>query len=1126
MSATIVSEKSNKKAKAFLDTSSKLKHRHTALLSFVESATEPEQLAIFKDNVDYIVGFIAESVQLMFEKLDGQESAFEKALYGKERYEYLRAPQIFSLTIKPIHTLLTLDQQETVIEVIRLFLHPQNIHEIRLEGLRMLLFWMKLSYRTHLLDGLKVLYEKMIDLRAFTEDPSSTNFYAEYPFPSSWSRKTLIGTIGSDRDQAIKLLHDLLHWITWDPDPDRLSVTFSWVMLRDTYLEPLYRVENPAEEVQAMMVKFLACWIIRTPTLYSIAFQAMPQPGIECQADPEEEIADPVATYLWEDLMLSGEEEVEWCHRIVQHALSLPIRWYRPTIKQAIAILRSWVFVTKERRCDFLVGKAINRHLTLDGLNKPPSRPPTPALYDDEALLNSFVIRYLNMLTAVYQTRSTDHQAELLEAFKEVQFFFRTLSMQSYFKPSPETWSNLFSNQLEITNQFLKNSASIIPTPSAAESFAQQLIETLLGVWVRGQVTDKSEWQKLSNAFNVVANWPTVIQEWTESVNCLTKLLANLFSSPKDTHPQPKKVADSFNAWEDLVWTKENALFLWTNMIGLIGHPNDAVAKPETWLLIVKTISSIQHQLLRIRANQPYDAEQLPPVYELVPWLLDIADKGLDTLGLSSGTNLALDALCAVMLRRHDMPFPDTYYVGFYGVLIKGLKLEWTEKFPDHQLAAVATILSGTYQMLTLPLPGIEVVTAEYLATISTLVEHWDEGIPRELHGLLISILKFLYNAREVELLLKMQHLCQSDKVIGGVFVCVGSLLLAEDYKEPLLVTGVLEFVPVDGSQEANQVVLDCLTFLTAMPNVPLDAIFDRLILALKVSTDPLPLINVLLQCEPRINDDQMQTLTNTLQSNNDIHSQLSLIHLQHVRKLFPAFHACNTGTDHIEPILTAPEGSFAHGEVDACTLFLSIDRNVIISLYDQGDKVTIMARNPAGRFCWYSAPRFGHFTYDKEAPELPECVQPPQSNPVIPLDRPPKSIPCNDGRVSLGRVDMLAELLNYISEEHPNLSIGHPEFKVTIEPRTWPSRDQELFNSAVPLQKKGTMSFIRARQLLLSLGLTNHQDLHVLDKTPQLFRDVRGLDVLSSRECVKAGVIYVGPGQEDEAQILGNWSV
>ena len=276
---------------------------------------------------------------------------------------------------------------------------------------------------------------------------------------------------------------------------------------------------------------------------------------------------------------------------------------------------------------------------------------------------------------------------------------------------------------------------------------------------------------------------------------------------------------------------------------------------------------------------------------------------------------------------------------------------------------------------------------------------------------------------------------------------------------------------------ETNQVVLDCLTFLAALPNIPPDAIFDRLILALKASTDPLPLINVLLQCEPRINDNQLQVLTSTLQASHDIHSKLSLTHLQHVRNLFPAFHACNTGSDHIEPILTTPEGSFAYAEVDACTLFLSIDRNVIISLCDQGDKVIIMARNPVGKFCWYSAPKFGHFTYDKESPRLPESAPPPQSNSFVPLNRRSNSIPCNDGKVSLGHVDMLAELLDYISEEHPTLSIGHPEFKVTIEPQTWPSRDQELFESAVPLQKKGTMSFIRARQLLLSLGIYHFHD-------------------------------------------------
>lgn len=48
-------------------------------------------------------------------------------------------------------------------------------------------------------------------------------------------------------------------------------------------------------------------------------------------------------------------------------------------------------------------------------------------------------------------------------------------------------------------------------------------------------------------------------------------------------------------------------------------------------------------------------------------------------------------------------------------------------------------------------------------------------------------------------------------------------------------------------------------------------------------------------------------------------------------------------------------------------------------------------------------------------------------------------------------------------------------------------------------------------------------QELSILDKTSQMFRDLRGLDTLPSRECFKAGMLYIAPGQEDEPAILGN---
>ena len=73
----------------------------------------------------------------------------------------------------------------------------------------------------------------------------------------------------------------------------------------------------------------------------------------------------------------------------------------------------------------------------------------------------------------------------------------------------------------------------------------------------------ESEWQKLASAFRKVMNWLQSCKEWAESVNCLTKLLAGLFSSPKRHFRSIQEgFADSFNAWEDLPWTKENALVL------------------------------------------------------------------------------------------------------------------------------------------------------------------------------------------------------------------------------------------------------------------------------------------------------------------------------------------------------------------------------------------------------------------------------------------------------------------------------------------------------------------------------------------------------------------------------------
>ncbi|KAI9252129.1 hypothetical protein BY458DRAFT_359294 [Sporodiniella umbellata] len=71
-------------------------------------------------------------------------------------------------------------------------------------------------------------------------------------------------------------------------------------------------------------------------------------------------------------------------------------------------------------------------------------------------------------------------------------------------------------------------------------------------------------------------------------------------------------------------------------------------------------------------------------------------------------------------------------------------------------------------------------------------------------------------------------------------------------------------------------------------------------------------------------------------------------------------------------------------------------------------------------------------------------------------------------------------------------------------------------------------VSFLYSRLLMSHLGLINYDHLkdgyfQILNKSPGLYRDIRGLDRKHGRETMKIGLIYVRNGQEDEQAILQN---
>ncbi|CAO3694673.1 unnamed protein product [Rhizopus microsporus] len=82
------------------------------------------------------------------------------------------------------------------------------------------------------------------------------------------------------------------------------------------------------------------------------------------------------------------------------------------------------------------------------------------------------------------------------------------------------------------------------------------------------------------------------------------------------------------------------------------------------------------------------------------------------------------------------------------------------------------------------------------------------------------------------------------------------------------------------------------------------------------------------------------------------------------------------------------------------------------------------------------------------------------------------------------------------------------------------PAFPQETENPHVP--------FLFSRLLMSHLGLIEYNHLkdgsfQMLNKSPALYRDLRGLDRKHGRETMKIGLIYVAHGQEDEQSILQN---
>ncbi|KAJ3260663.1 Ral GTPase-activating protein subunit alpha-2 [Boothiomyces macroporosus] len=263
------------------------------------------------------------------------------------------------------------------------------------------------------------------------------------------------------------------------------------------------------------------------------------------------------------------------------------------------------------------------------------------------------------------------------------------------------------------------------------------------------------------------------------------------------------------------------------------------------------------------------------------------------------------------------------------------------------------------------------------------------------------------------------------------------------------------------------------------------------------------------------------------------------LIHLTHHLDNFSPMHgAAVINSDLVE--------TDADENVDGNNIqYLSIKSGTIVTLIDMPatNKVRLILRNAAGKFAWDM--KSFHHSIDEVEGEHKCAIHPT----LVPKKSTSESskIDTSSSRSSFDSgSDMLETLLMRISKNNPECLYPDPpspevEFHKMIMKHVEQeclSLEQEARLSQIRrsvgqkenlgLKTETSAVFENARLLLAHFGQLNFDHLkngevHLLTKSVNLTRDLRGLDRKFSREVAKFAIIYVGPDQEDEMSIFKN---
>lgn len=534
-------------------------HRNCAIFAFGRELAAPE---VFSEAGEppVVEDALIKQVRLVCDRIQPVDSeARDKWASALKRESnpavYLKFPIVFArlLQLVPAARILGSSVSELLVCLITRLLHAKNMPVLRVEGLKMLLTWLKASSYSG--DGERAaencirLFNSLVAIESLGSHRNETNFEGDDLLSNSSSilmhGPALLSVAGVSQNDPVdaetafrehlSMLNEILAFITWDVNPDLHSTRFLWTLLRDHYLASLFphayasssklalrrgdRIgqcqfdSNLRSEVLELLVDYLSLWLIKNTADRSS--YANNTGNTQTSASGSASMINLAVNDLSNLFIGLGRSE-SYSFMLSNPSLSkshqeFPVSSFllEEIILQCPEDVR-FVHLILRSACVCLpfVGGIFSIKLVMEILRtwvfNPPARRPAFLQNADDAKLDEYVEFYLECLYGLFpgehlepsKAESPTAEARLtmvdrLDIYKEAVFFIRALALQAFIPLCEERWLQLLDLILEIS-EFLLSPDNDLERPFLSNEDAL-LCETILGCLMRAGLPEKHD---------------------------------------------------------------------------------------------------------------------------------------------------------------------------------------------------------------------------------------------------------------------------------------------------------------------------------------------------------------------------------------------------------------------------------------------------------------------------------------------------------------------------------------------------------------------------------------------------------------------------------------------------------